>query len=347
MNIESYIRKYGYKPEYCTADPEMVKYEKALLEYLGKDKYNLLNKLRLEPKITEIKIMEFVQNDAILLRMMLSSQIKISIKILEGIKDIIHKLKIKPQNILDLGGAEGWAADYLNDFFKWKINKKIVDNFHSWIPINENTEIIHSNYNDYKSQEKFELIISILGANLVHAKELLECINSNLSEKGIAIIGLRISGEIEFYQFVENCIESGLEIKNNFSFRINAMDQSIPIITLLKSNSQRSKNEMWRSTRESFQEIESPKRFFGVEGFILLELIKDGEIISTENRDWENGDYFQIKIYKKNDILYRVTTNSFGNILIECPIDKEDDCNELQSQLERLYYSPELWSSSI
>lgn len=347
MNIESYIRKYGYKPEYCTADPEMAKYEKALLEYLGKDKYNLLNKLRLEPKITEFKIMEFVQNDAILLRMMLSSQIKISIKILEGIKEIIHKLKIKPQRILDLGGAEGWASDYLNDYFKWKINKTIVDNFQGWKPINENTEIIDSTYNEYKSQEKFELIISLLGANLVHIKELLKCIHSNLSEKGTAIIGIRISGEIEFHQFVEHCIESGLKIINHCSFRINALNQSIPIITLTKGDTKQSKNEMWRATRECFQEIETPKRFFGVEGFILLDLIVDGEIISTENRDWENGDNFQLKIYKKNDILYRVSTNSFGNILIECPIDKEDDYNNLESQLERLYFSPELWSSSI
>lgn len=347
MNIESYIRKYGYEPDYSTIDPEMPKYEKALLEYLGKDKYKILEKLRLEPKKTESSIMEFIQNDVNLFRMMLSSQIKISIEILEGIKEIIHKLKIKPQSILELGGAEGWAADYLNDFFKWKIKKTIVDNFQAWKPISKNTEIINKAYHEYKSQGKFDLIISILGANLIHVKELLECIHSNLSERGIAIIGLRISRETEFYQFANLCAESGLEIINENSFRITAINQTLPIISLKKRNITQTKNEMWKSTRECFQEIESPKCFFGVEGFIIYDLISDGKELLIDRREWDNGDFFQIRIVEKNEIVYRIITNSNGDILIETPIELEDDFNNIDDTLYRSSYMPDFWKSSL
>ncbi len=347
MNIESYIRKYGYKPEYCTNDPEMPKYEKALLEYLGIDKYRIFNELRDEPKIEESKIMEFVQNDVNLLRMILSSQIKISTKILDGIREIIHELKLKPDNILELGGADGWAADYLSDFFKWKIKKTIVDSFKSWEPVKENTLIIHKNYFEFKSQEKFDLIISLLGSNLVRIEELIDCILLNLTETGTAIISIRIPSETDYFHFIELCFKKKLEILNDFSFRISSQNQKIPILTLKKSNKEFSLNEVWRSTRESFLENDNPKRFFGSDGLVMFDLIKDGEMVYSEKKEWENGDFFEINIFSKNEVLFRVITNSFNNIIIESPIRIDDEFNKIENQLQRLHYSPELWSSSI
>jgi hypothetical protein len=35
MNIESFLKKYGYRPDYSVDDGILEKYENALLKYLG------------------------------------------------------------------------------------------------------------------------------------------------------------------------------------------------------------------------------------------------------------------------------------------------------------------------
>ena len=94
MNLESYIRKYGYRPDYSTNDPYKSKYEKALLQYLGEERYFQFNEIRDTPKVDESIIMEFIGDDVNLLKLILSSQIKISLRYLEEMITIINFKKL-------------------------------------------------------------------------------------------------------------------------------------------------------------------------------------------------------------------------------------------------------------
>lgn len=347
MNLESYIRKYGYRPDYSVNDPYMEKYEKALRQYLGDERYSQFNDLRDQPKVDESLIIAFVGDDVNLLKIILSSQIKISVKILEEMASIIKYKKLKPLSILDLGGGDGWASDYLNEIYKWNADVTIVDKYISWKAFNPKSTLINCDYSDFKSDKKFELVISILGANLVHIEKLLRCIHYNLNELGTCLIGIRVGDELEYYNLVKLISEIGFDVETYNSYRIEALGQEMPILTLKKSKVKYTKNDLWRIIRESFNELKKPKRFFGMEGNIIIDLISDGKELSIDKREWDNGDFFQIRVIEKNEIVYRVITNSFGNVLVETPIQPDDEFNDMDDLLFRLSDMPELWKSSL
>lgn len=340
MNLESYIRKYGYRPDYSTNDPYKTKYEKALLQYLGEERYLEFNEIRDTPKVDESIIMEFIGDDVNLLKLILSSQIKISLKYLEEMITIINFKKLKPQNILDLGGGDGWASDYLNETFKWNADVTIVDKYESWSVINPKSKLVNCEYSDFKQNEKYDLVISILGINLLYKEQLLNCIYENLNENGTCIIGLRIGDEIDFQDFIRLICDLGFEVEINNSYRIEALGEKMPIITLKKSTKKYIKNDFWRITRMSFNDLLEPKRFYGTDGVMIYDLICDGEELSNDRKDWDNGDYFIIRILKKNEIIYRVITNSYGDFLVETPILENDELNKIQA-------TPIKWNSSL
>jgi hypothetical protein len=347
MNLESYIRKYGYRPDYSTNDPYKTKYEKALLQYLGEERYFQFNEIRDTPKVDESIIMEFIGDDVNLLKLILSSQIKISLRYLEEIITIINFKKLKPNNILDLGGGDGWASDYLNETFKWNADVTIVDKYESWSAINPKSKLVNCEYSDFKQNQKYDLIISILGINLLYVEQLLKCIYENLDEYGTCILGLRIGDAIKFQEFVQLIGDLGFELEITNSYIIEALGEQMPIITLKKSTNKYSKNDFWRITRMSFDEILEPKRFYGIDGAMIYDLIHDGEELSNDRKDWENGDYFQIRVLRKNEINYRVITNSYGDILVETPILENDELNKVQATSERFSSNPKLWNSSL
>jgi len=347
MNLESYIRKYGYRPDYSTNDPYKTKYEKALYQYLGEERYFQFNEIRDTPKVDESTIMKFVGDDVNLLKLILSSQIKISLRYLEEMIKIINFKKIKPKNILDLGGGDGWASDYLNETFKWNANVTIVDKYESWSVINPKSKLINCEYSNFKQNEKYELVISILGINLLYIEQLLKCIYENLDENGTCLLGLRIGDEIDFQDFIRLIGDLGFEVEINNSYRIEALGEKMPIITLKKSTEKYSKNDFWRITRMSFNDLLDPKRFSGTDGVMIYDLICDGEELSNDRKDWDNGDYFQIRILRKNEIIYRIITNSYGDLIVETPILENDELNKIHATSQRFASNPKLWKSSL
>lgn len=347
MNLESYIRKYGYRPDYSSNDPYKTKYEKALLQYLGEERYSQFNDLRDLPKVDESIVMNFIGEDVNLLKLVLSSQIKISLKFLEEMSSILKNKKIKPKYILDLGGGDGWASDYLNETFKWNAEATIIDKYDSWKAFNPEPTLINCDYSDFKSEIKYELAISILGASLSHFEKLLGCAYSSLVENGTFLVGVRIGNEIEYQNAIKLISEVGFIVDTRNSYKIESLGEELPLLTLKKSFVKYNKNDLWRITRESFNDIQNPKRFFGIEGFIINDLIKDGEELSIDKRVWENGDFFQIRVLEKNEIIYRVITNSFGNILVETPIESDDEYNNMDEMLYRLSNLPDVWKSSL
>ncbi len=347
MNLESYIRKYGYRPDYSIDDPFKTKYEKALLQYLGEERYLEFNDLRDLPMVDESIVMNFIGEDVNLLKLVLSSQIKISLKFLEEMNSILKNKKIKPKFILDLGGGDGWASDYLNETFKWNAEATIIDKYESWKVFNPKSILINCDYSDFKSEIKYELAISILGASLSHFEKLLECAYSSLVESGTFLVGVRIGNEIDYQNAIKLISEVGFIVDTQNSYKIESLGERLPLLTLKKSFVKYNKNDLWRITRQSYSEKQNPKRFFGIEGFIIYDLICDGKELSTDKRVWENGDFFQITVIEKNEIVYRVITNSFGNILIETPIEADDEFNNMDELLYLISNMPDFWNSSL
>ena len=63
-----------------------------------------------------------------------------------------------------------------------------------------------------------------------------------------------------------------------------------------------SANERLYNFRKFWQQIEESKRLVGQEAEILKVLIKDGDQISKDTENWDNGDWFKLEIIKKNEI---------------------------------------------
>ena len=71
---------------------------------------------------------------------------------------------------------------------------------------------------------------------------------------------------------------------------------------------------------------------------MIENLINDNQLIEEEIHNFEDGSYFKVEIIEKNNIIYRKSYNSYGDLIIEYPVDKKDDGNKLKNQLEK-------WSS--
>ena len=90
MNFESFLKKYGYRPN--LGDEILEKYENALLKYLGIERYTILCDLRDSENADEASVMKFIGEDVNLLKLMLSSQIKISIALVREITGQTHEI---------------------------------------------------------------------------------------------------------------------------------------------------------------------------------------------------------------------------------------------------------------
>ncbi|WP_019670778.1 hypothetical protein [Eudoraea adriatica] len=343
MNIKSYLRKKGYRPE--LSDGKFDKYEKVLQNYLKDDRYWQFCSLR-ESGASENELLEFIGKDEKLLKIVISSQIQISISILENIIDIISKRIDFPNQILDLGGADGWTIDYLNNYFNWVCPLTVIDQNSSWNPINDSISIINKSYSKFNGEKKFDLIISILGAPFDHLDELFECINRSISDKGIAFLGLRIATDHQYLQVIEKLQKLELGFVAKHCKKITVFNEQIPFILLEKTNSILTINDSLMIIRKGFYNKSDPKRESGMEANILLKLIEDGSQIEVSKENWENGDWLEVEVINKNEILYRKTSNNSGDLIIEYPVSIEDEENEVHYQLERMH-SEDIWNSIL
>ena len=336
MSIKNYLRKHGYRPDLCDGNWE--KFQKTLFKYLGEEKYDDYCEIS-SNQTSEDDIIDFVGTDVKLLKLFMSSQIEVSIRFTELIIEKLKKIGLSPKKILDLGGSDGWSSNYLRKIINQDSDITVVDKNKNYKPVEKNIFIHNITYSEFKTEEKFDLIISILGSPIEGMKELLTCIEKSLSIEGIVFLGLRISTVSHYIKLLEISNSLGLTYYSEHCEKISVFDESFPFICLKRSNHKMTHNEKLIISRKGFFNIKKPKRVYGYEVEVLDKLIKDGQILSNETYDFEDEGKFTVEIIEKNEILYRKSYNStrdiIGDIIIEYPVEKNIEEYSVKKQLEK------------
>lgn len=342
MSLSNYLNKIGYRPD--LSDGKFQKFEKALFNYLKEDLYLKFCSLR-EKSGSEEDITTFIGNDLRLLRLVISGQIKISISLTEGILNILKERKYSSLNILDLGGAEGWASSYINNQLNFNATIDVVEKNPIFAPLNDAITIHHVSYKDFNPIKKYDLIISILGAPSINFIELFDCIKRSIGSKGIALLGLRIPSISDYLNSIELLNNHGLFVEKKFTRKITVFGEEMTILYLTPSDLINTTNDKLMLSRSSFMNYPNPKRIYGYEANLFSKFILNGKIIFNDKIEWEDGSSFTVELIEYEEIFYRKTSNSYGDTVIEYPVEKDDIFNKTENQIKRMT-EENLWNNT-
>ena len=196
--INDHLMKYGYNLQYSLDDNLC---SEALINYLGKKGYkkfwNFVDKFANKngPEGIEQVIRDYIGTDTRHLKILLSGQILISVMILEAIISSMQELKFQKNQelqILELGGYDGWASDYINgnEFNNSFID--VVDSNFNGINANPNLRLIQTNYETFNSGKQYDVVFTILGIHDTKIKILFDCIDRNATKDTVILLGLRV-----------------------------------------------------------------------------------------------------------------------------------------------------------
>ena len=115
--------------------------------------------------------------------------------ILEAIISSMQELKFQKNQelqILELGGYDGWASDYINgnEFNNSFID--VVDSNFNGINANPNLRLIQTNYETFNSGKQYDVVFTILGIHDTKIKILFDCIDRNATKDTVILLGLRV-----------------------------------------------------------------------------------------------------------------------------------------------------------
>ncbi|MCS5488904.1 class I SAM-dependent methyltransferase [Algoriphagus limi] len=350
-SLRKHLQDFGFKTELSwSVDPtgkKEEKFHKALKQLLGPlryDEYLILQESFAGPEDEE-KMMKFIEGDESLFKLLLSAQIDISEGIFQEILSIVKELRIQPNRILELGGANGWACNYLmNHVFDQSQEVVVVDNFPNWKSVNPEIEIVSSDYFSFHSEKKFDFIFSILGYSTNNYTAFLEKAISLLSEDGYLILGLRISGEKKYQEALEAIYGSGCYVELLGCKRLKVGNEMFPILTIRKGDTSLSNNEMLFAIRKGYYNLEAPKRIIGFEAHFLLESMGSGKLLNEERRDWEDGTWLAMRYRDYNGVIFRLVENFANDLVIEFPIQEQMD---LEQFLFEIQLQPDYFSRSL
>ena len=327
-SLNKHLQEFGFKPELShSIDPTGKKenlFCKNLYKLLGPYRYEEFFRVQesSDGEHSEHKMMKFIGGDESLFKLLLSAQIDISEQMFQEMLGIIKRCKITPNRILEFGGANGWASDYLINYVFGQVEESVVvDSFPNWSLVNPEIKIYSEDYFDYKTETKFDLIFSILGYSAEDYTSFLEKAISFLSDDGVLILGLRISSEQSYQKALAAIFKSECHLDLWGSKRITVGNEKFPILTIKKGKGKFSKNDELYLIRNGFYNLKEPKRIVGFEAKILLDCFDKVNVISEERKELDNGTGLSLKYIDVNGIILSVFENSSKFIVIEFPIE--------------------------
>ena len=328
-SLKKHLQEFGFKPELShSIDPTGKKeklFHKNLYKSLGSFRYEEYCRVQ-DSYYGEQSMMKFIGGDESLFKFLLSAQIDISEQMFQEMLGIIKSSKINPYRILEFGGANGWASDYLINYVFGQVEESVVvDSFPNWSPINPEIKIHSEDYFDYKTETKFDLIFSILGYSAEDYTSFLEKAISFLSEDGVLILGLRISSEQSYQKALAAIFKSECHLDLWGSKRIKVGNEKFPILTIKKGKGKLSKNDELNLIRNGFYNLNQPKRILGFEAKVLLDSFDKVNVISEERKEWEDGTWLTMSHIDVKGIIFRVVENFSEDFVLEYPIVDQVD----------------------
>ena len=242
MEIEKHLKKYGYNIKYSYDDEYCTN---SLKNVLGETEYNKfwelvdLHIINHKEKGVEQFIRDYFKNNIRPLKILISAQILISVKILESLIIFIsnENKDNKITRVLDLGGSDGWSADYLQLMIPSIQQIDVVDKNFIQIAKDEKINLINTDYSKYNSLEKYNLIYSILGIEYEYVDVLIECILRNINNMGLIYLGLRIQPS-QYVEFQNTMIQKGFipykDTLEKLNVRLATGSESFPLFIFIK-----------------------------------------------------------------------------------------------------------------
>ena len=214
--INESLKKFGFSPELTS--PSYIKLLKAKKGFAKANFFlDQVDLILANSTDQETEIAKLIGEDEELLKLVYSTGIRYSVHVLNAIFDILDDLELYPAHIMDLGGANGWALSLLDEFFEESCKLTLVEMNTVWQPVTPKINEVNLKYEDYHTDTKADLILSIFGAPYFGFEELVACAARSLSDSGYFITALRIPNEMMLINFLNMCAIAGLEFDSNRS----------------------------------------------------------------------------------------------------------------------------------
>ncbi len=244
--IKNRLKEFGFFPEFSNKS----KYLAKLKSYLGLKKAEelldnidfILENTSDNDKIdTEYEIAKLAIGDPVLINIIYSSGIETSIEIFCEVLNILDNIEIEPHVICDLGGANGWSLQLLDEYFELSSKLILIEQNPTWEVVNPKIVVLNSDYAAVSENLQSELIISIFGSPANNVESLLKCASAIMKKDSLFIVALRIPNNYYFekFQLIANKYGLGVDFNNSkrlqYYHKNNRFTETFPIFTLSNS----------------------------------------------------------------------------------------------------------------
>lgn len=232
MSLNSHLISHGYKP---TLQNNFNKYHRELKRILGTEKYNNFREAFSSNMYTGSQIFNtFINGDEELFKTVMSSQISYSLETFEFILNLIDARQ--PESILEFGGADGWACDYIMKHNSAK-ECTVIDLFDSFKNTPSTITHLQGDGYNYEFGKKFDFIFSLFGVESYDNERFIDFLKNNLKDGGFAAYTLKISDKTNLKELFKMICEAGLYFNPELSTLLNLDGRLLPIIVLHKIGS--------------------------------------------------------------------------------------------------------------
>jgi hypothetical protein len=331
ISIDSYLRKKGYRPDSSGNKPKYIKNLEAAVGLEKAKKYfDWFERTLQQGQFSEEAVWKYVGDDPIMMKSIISSQIKLSMICLEEIVEILgRKPKGANWNILELGGSDGWAAGYLKEYYDLKGEVVNIDRNPFWGRAEDFIDTISCDYSEFQSEKKYDLIFSILGARVDECEGLLSCISRHAKSDSLIVLALRIANESALGDFYDMASKYSLFLEINQIRKTTPIGaEAIPVI-VLSNEGESSHSHKLRLQRNFSYKLSRPKRVVNSEAQFLYEIIKEGRLVHESFKTYDNGKA-TIHVFDFNGIDFMVWINPSNDIVIDYPILPEEYMNGIE-----------------
>jgi hypothetical protein len=334
MPLNTFLRQLDFHPEFCVNHDQ---YIHEIQSHLGKeqgDKFlKKIDSMNKRGTFSEEKLTKMIDSDVKLLKLVFSTQIQISSDFLENMIPLIEANENKPESVLELGGANGWALAYLKKKFDSLSECHLVDSNPTWGVVDPIIQVFWQDYAEYAPTQKFDLIISILGVKNGEWSKLLKPIVLGSTADTQILLGLRINPS-DLNRFLNDCEACQLAPKLTGMAFFQSCDQHFRIIELQKTENKSISPLERKHFKKLFAESQELTTVCGWEAmYLAIDLDEYDTIYSSETSDQDVNE--NLKLILAGDTLYRVWKSALDETIVEFPVKLVDPLNELENMSQR------------